>query len=346
MNLARVPIVLSVLLLSLTSGAAWAAEPAPSRTTEQRVVDLGVRYDDVSAFAVEISGVNAGYVRVSAQGAPATIIDTTGAMGGTANLFEMAQDLAIVIDITSAGLTSEPVRLGGGRSDARLRSVATDWAFAWEPVVSSSGRCVAAVGGRGEETCAEYHVTHELSGLVTDATLACGSMTHRMTYAIALDGDEASFAGFVSGGGGFDASGRLSVTSGACRDAIFGVMPGDNITLSGPQSARIVVDGVVVGARGGQVVADVEFVGRLQNGLPIAGRGEATLRFDHVEGLRTATATGELRFVGTLGSGDAAREVEGRGRLELAGVVLTGDTFGGAGTAEVIASTTEGGSVD
>lgn len=334
MRRARIPVLLLALLLIV---------PAQSATARIRTPDLGLRYDEATSFTVDISGVEAGFgVRVSAQDVPATIVDTAAGTGGTADLLEMRQDLGIVIDVDPSVVTDLPVALSGGYADARLRSVATDWTFDWQPRVSTFGRCAVVTGDPGNDTCAEYHVTHDLSGPVTTDLEVCASMQHTVTYALRIQDEEVTFAGFVPTANGFDGSGQLSTTSGSCGDAIYGVMPGDNITFAEPQQARMTLDGIILATDGSRVLADIDFRGRLRNGLPIMGRGQARLRIEQADGSRTAVASGDIRFVAIVGTGDAAVEVEGRGRIELPEILRTDDVITGAGSATIVASETDG----
>lgn len=344
--------------LFAAAAAAAAAPPERSGGTDEaslasnlwkgvkEMTGLGFRYADGTAFKVEIEGVTQG-LRISGDDLVSTITDITGSMGGTVNALTMTQSNSIVIDFPSTGLTEDAIRVRGGEVDARLTSLTTETGFDWTPRSDSYAQCLVFRTINRESSCVQLRVVQELTGSITTGRTVCGSITQAMAYDVVWDGDGVpQFGGFVRTED-FDGTGQLHITNRDCQSWIYGVMPGDNITLQGPQTARITVVGVTTGNQGQRTLADIEFQGVLRNGLTIEGRGQARLSRGSTDGLQVrGIASGDVRFTAVVSNAGQSISINGRGDIELAEMTLTGDAFAASGIMDFIPSETGGSSND
>jgi hypothetical protein len=327
------------LLLAI---AVVAINPLSSTRAAPDVREVTISYTDLAqplqtSFMVEISGVGAGYVR--AERVRAIVHD----MGDGVTHLHMQQSADFSFELlggkgkssTADGWVAARLR---GSSEATLVSAATGARFTWSARVesSSSGRCLL-VNGVVEGCELAFELSGNLNRLSGQGT--CGSFQQRLVLEVRRDtGAELSW--YVPDLDS-DSSGMLKVNQ-QCAGAVFGIMPGDNVSyLRGQQNAAVVIDGTFTEQRSGELQVTFDFEGALQDGAPIRGQGEGLLRLN-----RDGTASGDVRIRATVGEGASSLEITGRGRIELDTITLDRFNVAGTGTMKYLPSSTEGTSTD
>jgi hypothetical protein len=157
---------------------------------------------------------------------------TVSAGGGGEDVLDMHQDMRLTLSRDRGGKV-----MVEGRTRARLQSLATEATFDWDARVTGEAFCIKQAGrDAGLDGCPAIQVTQVASGAISGLTGrgSCGTLQQEISYVIILDQDgDTEVARYVIQGfpdAETHGTGTLRVNNQRCAEAVYGVMPGDNIT--------------------------------------------------------------------------------------------------------------------